>query len=97
VLTLHGAPANPHRVVYGDTPDGVPITDPVRHLRSARGLPGWNPGYYSHIISVNQAIVGDWYVWIVNESGGRISVIAHWHSPVPAFSQCSDATVNFDG
>ena len=96
VLTLEGAPANGYRVVYSATPDGVPITDPVISGPHA-GYPGWNPGYYSHIISVNQAIVGDWYVWIVNEDGARISVIAHWHSSGPTFSQCSDATVNFDG
>ena len=66
VLTLQGVPANGYRVVYSDTPDGVPITDPVISGPHA-GYPGWNPGYYSHIISVSQAIVGDWYVWIVND------------------------------
>ena len=96
MLTLHGAPANGYRVVYSDTRDGVPITDPVISGPHA-GYPGWAPGYYSHIISVNQAIVGDWYVWIVDQGGARISVIAHWHSSGPAFDQCSDATVNFDG
>jgi hypothetical protein len=96
MLTLQGVPANGYRIVYSDTPDGVPITDPVISGPHA-GYPGWSPGYYSHIISVSQAIVGDWYVWIVNESGARISVIAHWHSSGPAFDQCSDATVNFAG
>ncbi len=96
VLTLQGQPANGYRVVYSSAPDGAPITDPVIS-GPHEGYPGWNPGYYSHIISVSQAIVGDWYVWITDANGARISVIAHWHSSGPGWNQCSDATVNFDG
>ena len=96
VLTLQGQPANGYRVVFSATPDGVPITDPVIS-GPHEGYWGWNPGYYSHIISVNGAIVGNWYVWIVDENGARISVIAHWHSSGPDPDQCSDTTVNFDG
>ena len=42
VLTLQGVPANGYRVVYSDTPDGVPITEPVISGRT-RAIPAGIP------------------------------------------------------
>jgi hypothetical protein len=61
------------------------------------GYPGWNAGYYSHIIkATGPSLKGDWYVWVV-EGGQRVSEIAHWHSdgPVAQGTGCNDATVDF--
>jgi hypothetical protein len=98
---LHGQTADGFRIVFSSTPDGGWITDPA--ITGPTPIKPWDGhGHYSHIIrpaSSGQPIAGDWYVWIVNEAGTRISVLAPWHStgPGPTGQGCNQAVVNFAG
>jgi len=89
-----GHPVNGYRVVFSYAPDGPWVTQP-QISGPHEGYSNWNAGYYSHIIKASDPIAGDWYVWIVNESGARISEIAHWHSTGPG-EGCNEAIVDFD-
>jgi phosphodiesterase/alkaline phosphatase D-like protein len=94
VTYVDGQPSNGHKVVFSHAPDGEWATDPMisgPHV----GYEGWNTGYYSHIINAANPQAGDWYVWIVDDSGARISEIAHWSSTGPG-EGCNQAVVNFD-
>lgn len=89
-----GQPANGFRIVFSYAPDGPWATQP-QISGPHEGYTGWNAGYYSHIIKASDPIAGDWYVWIVNSGGARISEMAHWHSTGPG-DGCNQATVDFD-
>jgi hypothetical protein len=89
-----GQPVNGQRVVFSYAPDGPWSSEP-QISGPHEGYPGWNAGYYSHIIHASGPEAGDWYVWLVNDSGARISEIAHWHSTGPG-EACNQATVDFD-
>ena len=89
-----GQPANGYRVVFSYAPDGPWVTQPQISGPHA-GYLNWNAGYYSHIIRASDPIAGDWYVWIVDANGARISEMAHWHSTGPG-EGCNQAVVDFD-
>lgn len=89
-----GQPVNGVRVVFSYAPDGPWASSP-QISGPHEGYPGWNAGYYSHIIHASGPEAGDWYVWLVNEGGARISEIAHWRSTGPG-DGCNQATVDFD-
>ena len=89
-----GQPFNGALVVFSYAPDGPAVTNP-QISGPHEGYPNWNAGYYSHIIRATDPIVGDWYVWIVNSSGARISEIANWKSTGPG-EGCNEAVVDFD-
>lgn len=91
---IGGQPANGYNVVFSYAPDAAPITAPVLSGPHP-GYPGWKTGYYSHIISASGPRAGDWYVWIVDESGVRISEIGKWTSTGPG-EGCNQAVVDFD-
>lgn len=40
------------------------------------GYQGWNPGFFSHILSATGPRAGSWFFWVENAAGNRISVIA---------------------
>ncbi|MEZ4672879.1 MAG: alkaline phosphatase D family protein [Caldilineaceae bacterium] len=88
-----GQPANGYQVVFSYEADGPMVTAPIVSGPHA-GYEAWSPGYYSHIIRATGPIAGDWYVWIINDAGVRISTIAHWTSTGPG-EGCNQATVNF--
>ncbi len=92
-----GQPVDGEFAVFSWAPDGAPVAS--IQVGPHAGYPGWDHGYFSHIISVPQTRAGDWYVWIANGSGARISEIAKWHSDgkVPQGTGCNDATINFEG
>ncbi len=97
VVKRGGNPVNGERVVFSWAPDGAPITPPAV-TGPHEGYPGWNPGYFSHIISAPpDPKKGDWYVWVVDASGKRISEIAHWTSTGPGEGGCNDASIAFEG
>lgn len=87
-------PANGYKVVFSYAPDAPPITAPVISGPHP-GYDGWKPGYYSHIINASNPKAGDWYVWIVDDSGNRISEIGKWTSTGPG-EGCNQAVVDFD-
>jgi len=89
-----GKPVNGYRVVFSYAPDGPWVTQP-QISGPHEGYWDWAPGYYSHIINASQPKAGDWYVWIVDANGNRISEIAHWHSTGPG-EGCNMAVVDFD-
>lgn len=91
---IGGQPANGYKVVFSYAPDAAPITEPVISGPHP-GYPGWKTGYYSHIISSSGPRAGDWYVWIVDDSGNRISEIGKWTSTGPG-EGCNQAIVDFD-
>jgi hypothetical protein len=89
-------PANGYRVVFSWQPDGNWTTQPVQS-GPHEGYPGWNAGYYSHIIQAGGAREGTWYVWIVNEAGGRISEMATFSTDGSVHSSsCQEVVVDFD-
>lgn len=91
---INGQPANGYKVVFSYAADGPPITDPVISGPHP-GYEGWDTGYYSHIINANGPKAGTWYVWVVDDSGNRISEIAQWTSTGPG-EGCNQAAVDFD-
>lgn len=91
---IGGQPANGYKVVFSYGPDAPPITAPVISGPHP-GYPGWKPGYYSHIINATGPKAGDWYVWVVDDAGVRISEIGKWTSTGPG-EACNQAIVDFD-
>lgn len=87
-------PANGFKVVFSYAPDGPPVTNPATS-GPHEGYLNWDPGYYSHIISANEPVVGNWYVWVVDDAGNRISEMANWQSTGPG-EGCNQAVVDFD-
>jgi uncharacterized protein YraI len=87
-------PANGYKVVFSYAPDAAPITAPMISGPHP-GYEGWKPGYYSHIINATGPKPGDWYVWVVDDSGNRISEIGKWTSTGPG-EGCNQAIVDFD-
>ena len=98
-VTMGGQPIDGERVVFSWAPDGAVIAAQTSGPHS--GYPGWNHGYFSHIVNdqPGRSRVGDWYIWVTDANGGRISEIAKWHSdgPVPEGTGCNDATIAFEG
>ena len=90
----NGQPANGFKVVFSYAPDAAPSTNPMIS-GPHEGYNGWSTGYYSHIISANKPVSGNWYVWIVNDAGQRISEVANFQSKGPG-GDCNQAVVDFD-
>ena len=90
----NGQPLNGASVVFSYAPDGPWASQP-QISGPHDGYPGWNAGYYSHIIHASGPEAGSWYVWLVDSNGARISEMASWQSTGPG-EGCNQATVNFD-
>jgi len=89
-------PQNGVKVVWSYAPDGPWVTDPVISGPHP-GYTNWNPGFWSHIIGASGPRGGDWYFWLVDDSGKRISVIVHLHTDDSAGSgKCQQAIIDFD-
>ncbi len=91
---IGGQPQSGYKVVFSYAPDGPPITDPVQS-GPHQGYPGWRAGYYSHIIHAHGPEAGNWYVWVVDDAGQRISDMGHWTS-TGSDNTCNQAVVDFD-
>ncbi len=91
---IGGQPASGYKVVFSYAPDAAPITPPVI-TGPHPGYEGWDAGYYSHIIHASNPEAGSWFVWVVDDSGNRISEIANWQSTGPG-EGCNQAVVDFD-
>jgi uncharacterized protein YraI len=95
---INGVPQSGYRVVWsGAGPDGEWATEPMPS-GPHQGYEGWDQGYYSHLVSARGPIAGTWSVWIVDETGKRISDIAQWTSSgnVAEGTGCNQAIVDFD-
>ncbi|MBV7339832.1 SH3 domain-containing protein [Chloroflexi bacterium TSY] len=92
---INGAPKNGYEVAFSYAPDG-PV---VAQITSGphKGYEGWDTGYYSHIINAPSVgpKAGNWFVWIVDGNGARISEIANFQTTGPG-DGCNQATVDFD-
>lgn len=91
---IGGQPASGYKVVFSYAPDAAPITPPMT-TGPHPGYEGWDAGYYSHIINASGPKAGNWFVWVVDDGGNRISEIANWQSTGPG-EGCNQAVVDFD-
>ena len=90
-----GSPANGYQVAFSYAPDG-PIVATVQS-GPHQGYEGWSTGFYSHILSPNSPREGNWFFWIVDGSGKRISQIANVHTDGDAGDgKCQQAVIDFD-
>ena len=64
----NGQPVNGHRVVFSWHPDG----EVVAGITSGH-YSDWAQGYYSHILQAGGPREGNWWFWIQDEAGKRIS------------------------
>ena len=101
VTYVHGTvyqnsqPVNGYRVVFSWQPDGAVVAGITSGPHA--GYPGWAPGYYSHILQAGGPREGDWWFWIQDEAGKRISEMAHVHTDgVAGEGKCQQAIINFD-
>ena len=88
-------PKSGYMVAFSYAPDAAPVAS----IQSGphTGYEGWDQGFYSHIIGVNGPREGDWYVWVQDETGKRISEIAHIHTDGEAGDgKCQQGIVDFD-
>ena len=102
ITEVHGTvyfnhtPKNGVRIVFSTKPDGQWITAPAISGPHP-GYPDWNDGFYSHILGWNMARGGEWYFWLVDENGRRISVIAQVHTDdVAGPGKCQKWTLDWD-
>ena len=88
-VMIGGEPASGYRITFSYEPDGpkVPQHPAVSGSDGA-------PGHYAHILGAGVSRVGDWFTWMVDSSGQRISTIAAFHTDGAA-NRCNNATVDF--
>jgi hypothetical protein len=94
-VRMDGEAANGYRVAFNWAPDGeiVAWTTSGPHP----GYEGWDPGFYSHILQHDGPRQGDWWFWIIDEQGKRISQMAHVRTDgVAGEGHCQQAIINFD-
>ncbi len=90
-----GSPANGYLVTFSYAPDGPQVATVTSGPHT--GYEGWGTGFYSHILQSNGAREGNWFFWIVDSSGKRISAIANVHTDGESGDgKCQQAVVDFD-
>jgi hypothetical protein len=90
-----GNPTSGFLVAFSYAPDG-PI---VAQIQSGphEGYPGWRQGFYSHILQTDGPREGNWFFWVVDSTGKRISEIANVHTDGTAGDgKCQQAVIDFD-
>jgi uncharacterized protein YraI len=91
----NGQPTNGLLVAFSYAVDG-PIVATVQS-GPHQGYEGWSTGFYSHIIQHDGPREGDWFFWIVDGNGQRISAAAHVHTDGTAGDgRCQQAVIDFD-
>lgn len=89
-VRVNGHPANGFRVVFSWHPDETAVAMAVS------GDGGQEGGRYSHILG-GGAREGNWWFWIENGAGVRISEMAHVHTDkYPHEGKCQRAVIDFD-
>ncbi len=86
-VRLHGHPVDGYRVAFSWQPDG----EVVASKTSTEG------GRYTHILLASGPREGNWWFWIQNSDGHRISDMAHVHTHEDsAAGNCQHAVIDFD-
>ncbi len=89
-VRVNGHPASGFRVVFSWHPDEAAVAMAVS------GGGGQEGGQYSHILG-GGAREGNWWFWIVDGAGVRISEMAHVHTDkYPHEGKCQRAVIDFD-
>lgn len=89
-VRVNGQPANGFRVVFSWSPDETVVAMAVS------GGGGQEGGQFSHILG-GGAREGNWWFWIENSAGIRISEMAHVHTDKDAHEgKCQRAVIDFD-
>ena len=89
-VRVNGQPASGFRVVFSWHPDETVVA------RAVSGGGGQEGGQYSHILG-GGAREGNWWFWIENSSGVRISEMAYVHTDrLPHEGKCQRAVIDFD-
>ncbi len=90
---INGQPQNGYKVAFSYAPDGSIVA--TMQSGPHEGYPGWKTGYYSHIINATNPQAGNWFVWVVDDTGQRISEIGNFQTTGPG-EGCNQAVVDFD-
>jgi hypothetical protein len=91
----NGQPANGYIVAFSYEPDGPVVAEVLSGPH--QGYPGWRTGFYSHILGSNGPREGNWFFWIKDSSGRRISKIANVYTDGSAGDgKCQQAIIDFD-
>lgn len=90
-----GQPVSGNMVAFSYAPDG-PVVAQIQ-AGPHPGYPVWRAGFYSHIIQHNGPREGNWFFWIVDGAGNRISEVANVHTDGTAGDgKCQQAVIDFD-
>lgn len=90
-VRLNGQPANGFRVVFSWRPDGQIVA------RAISGAGGQEGGQFSHILLGSGPREGNWWFWVENDAGNRISEMAHVQTDRhPHEGMCQRAVLDFD-
>ena len=90
-VRLNGQPANGIRVVFSWRPDGQVVA------RAISGAGGQEGGQFSHILLASGPREGNWWFWVENDAGNRISEMAYVHTDrLPHEGMCQRAVLDFD-
>jgi outer membrane biosynthesis protein TonB len=82
-------------VAFSYAPDG-PIVARIK-AGPHPGYEGWDQGFYSHILQHDGPREGNWWFWVVDPGGNRISEMANVHTDGEAGpGKCQQAIVDFD-
>jgi len=91
----NGQPVNGYNVAFSYAPDGPIVAQVVSGPHE--GYPGWRTGFYSHILKPDGPREGNWFFWIVDGSGNRISAIGNVQTNGEAGDgKCQQAVIDFD-
>lgn len=91
----NSSPANGYNVAFSYAPDGPIVAQVVSGPHA--GYEGWGTGFYSHILQSDGPREGNWFFWIVDGNGQRISAIANVQTDGSAGDgTCQQAVIDFD-
>ncbi|MDE0463315.1 MAG: PA14 domain-containing protein [Caldilineaceae bacterium] len=89
-VRLNGKPVNGYRVAFSWQPDGKVVG------RRASGE-GAAAGAYTHILQASGPREGNWWFWVENKDGKRISEMAHVRTDrLPHAGMCQRPVIDFD-
>jgi uncharacterized protein YgiM (DUF1202 family) len=82
-------------VAFSYAPDG-PVVASIK-AGPHPGYEGWDQGFYSHILQSDGPREGNWWFWVVDSSGNRISEMANVRTDGTAGDgKCQQAVIDFD-
>lgn len=89
-VRLNGQPVNGYRVAFSWQPDGEVV---ARRLSGE----GAAAGAYTHVLQASGPRAGNWWFWIENKDGKRISEMAHARTDKdPHTGKCQRLVIDFD-